>query len=147
MRRRLVAMTGTLVFGWVVVLLLNFVLQRTLLPWMAHLLGPSWLPTAGLALDCAVLTATGWAIGRVNRPDGMPTVLVFAATLCLWDFGPTLPFNVPWLVRLTRDAFRDSRYVESLIGAVGSHAFLFGSLIAGGILSRPPEGVANSWLR
>jgi hypothetical protein len=69
----------------------------------------------------------------------MRTAIVFAFTLCFWDFGDALALNVPWLLRLTRNSFHDSRYFDSLAGSVETHVLLFGCLFAGAALSRPRE--------
>jgi hypothetical protein len=37
------------------------------------------------------------------------------------------------------NAFGDARYLESLVTSVVTHALLFGSLIVGARLSRPPQ--------
>ena len=133
--------------GWIALLLITFLVERPLLLWVVPLFGGSWFPTARLALDCLAMAATGWITGRLNRPRPVFGVLVFAATLTVWDFGPMLPMDVPWLVRLSRDAVADSRYIDSLVTAITTHALLFGSLIAGGLLSRDRKGALPSWIR
>jgi hypothetical protein len=50
-----------------------------------------------------------------------------------------LPIDVPWLLQLTADAWRDARYRDSLVATFTTHLLLFGSLIAGGLLSRPRQ--------
>jgi len=70
-------------------------------------------------------------------------VLIFAAMLAAWNFGLAPAINVPWLVRLAIDSFGNSRYLESLITAVATHALLFGSLITGARLSRPAQSIAT----
>ena len=65
-------------------------------------------------------------------------VLVFAATLTVWDLSPIIAINVPWLLRLAIHALSgDSAYLSSLVSTSTSHALLFGCLLAGGMLSRP----------
>ncbi len=117
----------------------SYFLGRPLLNWIAPFLGIRWLPTAQLALDCCIFTATGWVIGCWNRAHAVFAVLVFAATLTLWDFSPILELDVPWLLRLVADSFHASRYLPSLAATAATHAFLFGSLIAGGTLARPAQ--------
>ena len=102
------------------------------------MLGGRWLATAGLALDCIALAATGWVVGRLNRTNPILAVLVFAATLSFWDCTPWMAINIPWLLRLVEDTVRDSGYLSSLLTTAANQAFLFGSLLAGGLLSRPP---------
>jgi hypothetical protein len=87
-----------------------------------------------LALACAGLAATGWIIGLGNRFD----VLVFAATLAVWSFG-LVPIDLPWLFHLILDSFQDLRYLESLLTALATQVFLFGSLLIGARLSGPSQ--------
>jgi hypothetical protein len=125
--------------GWATLLLIAYLVERPLLHWSAPLFGPMWIATAGLAFDCAALFAAGWVAGRLNRSHAMRTGLLFAATLCFWDFGGTLNLNVPGLVRLVGNSFHDSRYFDSLLTGVETHAILFGCLIGGAALSRARE--------
>jgi hypothetical protein len=139
MRRQLLIALRSVLIGWATLLFSAFLLERPLLAWTAPILGVKWLATAGLALDCATLAATGWITGRLNRPSPIFGVLVFAATLTFLDFTPVLAINIPWLLHLLADALRDGRYLSSLGSAVATQVLLFGSLLAGGLLSRPPE--------
>ena len=138
MRRRLFVALRSVLIGWATLLLIALLLERPLLGWTAPILGVKWLATAALALDCANLVATGWVVGRLNRTGPIFGVLVFAATLTFSDFTPVLAINIPWLLHLAADALRDSGYLSSLITTAVSQALLFGSLLAGGLLSRPP---------
>jgi hypothetical protein len=138
MRKLLLIALRSVLIGWPTLLLISFLLKHPLLVWASPMLGVRWLATAGLALDCTALAATGWVVGRLNRADPILGVLVFAATLSFWDFTPLLAINVPWLLRLAADTVRDSGYLSSLLTTAASQAFLFGSLLAGGLLSRPP---------
>jgi hypothetical protein len=52
---------------------------------------------------------------------------------------PLLTVKVPWLIRLGVDALHDGNYLASFANTAGLHALLLGSLVAGGILSRPPR--------
>jgi len=137
-RGRLLIALRSIVIGWTTLLLIAFLLKQPLLFWTAPILGVKWVATAGLALDCTALAATGWVVGRLNRASPILGVLVFAATLTFRDFTHVLAINIPWLLRLAADALRDSGYLSSLITTAVSHALLFGSLLAGGLLSRPP---------
>jgi len=123
--------------GWAALFLITYLLERPLLIVTAPWMGASWFPTARLGLDCTALAAAGWTVGRLHRSAPMLSVLAFAATLTFRDFGPLLGLNVPWLIRLAADAMRDSLYLESLAATAASHVLMFGSLIAGGLLSRP----------
>jgi hypothetical protein len=67
------------------------------------------------------------------------TGLLFAATLCFWDFGGSLNLNVPGLVRLVGNSFHDSRYFDSLLTSAETHLILFGCLIGGAAMSRARE--------
>jgi len=129
----------SILLGWATLLPVSYLLERPLLNWIAPFLANAWIPTAQLALDCCIFTATGWVIGYFNRAHALFAVLVFAATLTLWDFTPILEINVPWLLRLIADSFRDSRFLASLATTAATHAFLFGCLIAGAMLARPTQ--------
>ena len=50
-----------------------------------------------LGLDCASLAATGWVVGVSARSCPMLGVLVFAATLTVWDLSFMVGINAPWL--------------------------------------------------
>jgi hypothetical protein len=66
-------------------------------------------------------------------------VLVFAATLTVWDLSFLVAIDVPWLVRLLVHSLSgESSYLSSLISTAASQILLFGSLVAGGLLSRAP---------
>jgi hypothetical protein len=137
MRHRLLITARSILLGWATLVAFTYLVERPLLLWTAPLLGASWLPTVQLAFDCVALAATGWMIGRWNRSDAVPAVLVFAAMLAVWTFGLVPAINLPWLFRLIADSFRDARYLESLVTAAATHALLFGSLFVGARLSRP----------
>jgi len=139
MRRRLFVALRSVLIGWATLLFIAFLVQRPLLAWTAPILGVKWLATAGLALDCTTLVATGWVVGRLNRTSPIFGVLVFAVTLAFRDFTPLLAINIPWLLHLAADALRDSHYLSSLVSTTATQALLFGCLVAGGLLSRPPE--------
>jgi hypothetical protein len=123
---------------------LVFLVVRPILSWTSPLLGSGWVQTAKVALECTALAASGWVIGRLNRSRPIIEVLIFAATLTVWDFGRVLSVNIPWLLRLALNTFGDARYLDSLITVAATQIFLFGSLIAGGMLSRRPEGTPVS---
>src|SRR5258706_9623791 len=139
MRQRLCVALRAVLIGWPILLLIALLLERPLLAWTAPILGVQWLATAGLALDCINLVATGWVVGRLNRTNPIFGALVFATTLTFRDFTPMVAINIPWLLHLVADALRDSRYLSSLASTIATQALLFGSLLAGGLLSRPPE--------
>src|ERR1700704_1353678 len=115
MHRRLFVAVRAVLIGWAILLFIAFVLEHPLLAWIAPILGAKWLATAGLALDCLALAATGWGAGRLDRTSPIFGVLIFAATLTFWDFTPVLAINIPWLLRLAANALRDSGYVTSLV--------------------------------
>jgi hypothetical protein len=136
MRQRLLLAARSILLGWVSLLLMAYLLERPLLVAIAGKLGASWFPTVRLMLDCAVLAATGWAIGRLGRANPIFAVATFAATLTLWDFGELVEIRIPWLLQLAGDALRDPRYWDSLFSTAVTQALLFGSLIVGALLSR-----------
>jgi len=127
----------SIVLGWVILLAIAYSLEGPFL--RLPLFGEAWMATAHLAFDCLTLTAAGWVVGRLNRDHAMVTAILFALTLCFWDFGDALALNVPWLLRLMRNSFHDSRYFDSLAASVETHVLLFGCLMAGAALSRPRE--------
>jgi len=139
MRHRLLITARSMLLGWATLLAATYLVERPLLLWTAPLLGARWFPTAQLALECVALAATGWMIGRWNRSDVVPAVLVFAAMLAVLDFGLVPAINIPWLFRLMADSFRNTRYLESLVTEAATHALLFGSLFVGARLSRPAQ--------
>ena len=124
--------------GWIALLGLLYVGGLTA-RWSAPLLGPSWEPTLALTLNCFEIALAGFLAGRLNRAAPLTTAAIFAATLMFWDFGDAMPMHVAWLIRLTRDMFSDSRFLDSWISTAGAHALLFASLFAGAALSRAPE--------
>jgi hypothetical protein len=138
-RRRLWMVVRSIAVGWAALVALTYLAERPLLLLTAHVVGAHWVATAGLWLDCLKLAATGWAIGRLHRAAPLPGVLAFAATLSLFNLEAWVPLDVPWLIRLAMDAARDSRYWGPFATLVAQHVLLFGSLIVGGLLSRPPQ--------
>ena len=129
----------SLAVGWAVLIALTYLAERPLFLLAAPVVGAHWVATAGLTLDCLKLAATGWAIGRLHRTTPLPAVVVFAASLSLFSFQAWLPLDVPGLIRLALDAVHDPRYWGPLATMAAQHVLLFGSLIAGGLLSRPPQ--------
>lgn len=105
--------------------------------WTSPLFAPSSIATVQLTLNCFELAAAGFVAGRLHRPSPMIALALFALSIAFVDFGELMPLNVFWLIRLTRDLWSDSRFFDSWLTTVGTHLLLFGSLIAGGMLSRP----------
>jgi hypothetical protein len=103
----------------------------------ALLMGPDLLPSLKVVLDMGALAACGWIAGRVGRPRVLAAAVLAAAGLAVYDFTPYLPLNVPWVLRLAKNALGDSRYVSSLSATLTIHALMLGSLFAGAQLSRP----------
>jgi hypothetical protein len=122
--------------GWVTLLLSSYLLARPLLLLIAGKLGASWFPTVRLILDCSILAGIGWVIGRLSPAGPILAVAAFAATLAFGDFGELVEIRIPWLLQLTWDALRDPRYWISAASTAVTQTFLFGSLIAGTLLSR-----------
>ncbi len=85
------------------------------------------------------MAAAGGGAGRLSRPRPMRAALLFALTLCGWDFGGMLALNVPWLLRLAMDSTENTRYLDSLIASAEMHLILFGCLMGGAALSRPRD--------
>lgn len=137
MRQRLLIGLRSILIGWVTLYLMVFLLERPLLMWAGPVIGAQWIATVELGLDCGVLAATGWVVGRLARPSSMVGVLTFAATLTLWDLSFLVAINVPWLLRLAAHSLSgDSNYLGSLVSTASSQVLLFGCLVAGGLLSR-----------
>lgn len=125
--------------GWATIGLTVFLMERPLLRWTAPFIDVRWIATARLGLDCAVLVATGWVVGRLSRPNSMTGVLIFAATLTVWDLSFLVSINVPWLLRLAFHTLSgDGSYWSSLVSTAASQILLFGCLLGGGMLSRAP---------
>ena len=125
--------------GWATLIALTYLAARPLLLLTAPVVGAHWVATASLALDCLKLATTGWAIGRLHRTAPLTGVLAFAVTLGVFNFEAWLPLDLEGLIRLAMDAAHDTRYWGPLAAMAAQHALLFGSLIAGGLLSRPPQ--------
>jgi hypothetical protein len=130
--RDIVTAVRSCVLGWMALFTVLFFIEAPLLHWTAPVLGPSWLPTAQLALECLGLAAVGWLIGRW----GSSGVMIFAATLALLSFGLVPGIDFPWLFHLVLDCFQNTRYLESFFTSLATHIFLFASLFIGSHLSR-----------
>ena len=138
-RRWLWILAKSIIVGWAALIALTYLAERPLLLLTAPIVGPHWVATVGLSLDCLKLAAAGWVIGRLHRAAPLPGVLAFAVTLGLFNFEPLQPLDVPGLIRLAIDALHDVRYWESLTTMAAQQALLLGSLTAGGLLSRMPQ--------
>ena len=125
--------------GWAALVAAELLVLFGALRLFAMVMGPELLPSLKVVLDMAALAAGGWVAGRVGRPRTMAAAALTAAGLTAFDLTPYLPLNVPWLLRLTTNAVGDSRYLSSLLITLTMHALMFGSLLAGAYLSRPPE--------
>jgi hypothetical protein len=125
--------------GWATLITLTYLAEHPLLRLTAPLVGPHWLATASLTLDCLKLLATGWAIGRLHRAAPLICVVAFAATLALFNLDPWLPLDLQQLIRLAMDAAHDTRYWGPLAAMAAQHILLFGSLFAGALLGRAPQ--------
>jgi hypothetical protein len=137
LRRRLFIVPASVLLGWAALFALTYLVERPLLIRTAPLAGSHWVATVKLALDCLVLAATGWIIGRLDRSAPLPGVLTFAATLAFFSVDPLLDLNVIPLIRLAADAVRDSRLLGVFATTAVPYLFQFGSLIVGTLLSRP----------
>jgi hypothetical protein len=138
-RRWLWIVARSIATGWAALFALTYLAERPLLLLTAPIVGVHWVATASLSLDCLKLAATGWAIGRLQRTTPLPAVLTFAATLSLFSLEAWQPLDVPGLLRLAMDALHDTRYWGPLATMAAQQVLLFGSLIGGGLLSRPPQ--------
>ncbi len=140
MRRRWLISARSVLLGWAALFAFTYLVERPLLAWAARLLGASWIPTGELALQCVALAATGWIIGRWNRANAVPSVVVFAGMIAVGNFGLTPAINVAWLFRLLVDSIENLRYFESLLTTAATQALLFGSLFTGAQLARSKPG-------
>jgi hypothetical protein len=137
-KHRLFIALRSIPIGWATLGVLVFLVERPLLQWTAPLIDVPWIATARLGVDCGVLVGTGWVVGRLSRPNSMLGLLVFAATLTVWDWSFLVSINVPWLLRLAAHVLGgDGSYLSSLVSTAASQALLFGSLVGGGLLGRP----------
>ena len=125
--------------GWAVLVVAELLLLFGAVRLFAMLMGPDLLPSLKVVLDMGALAACGWIAGRVGRPRVMAAAALTATGLAVFDVTPYLPLNVSWVLRLTGNAVRESRYVPSLLATLTVHALMFGSLFAGAHLSRPRE--------
>jgi len=143
MRQRVFLAARSILLGWGMLLSVAYLVERPLLNLIARGLGANWFPTVRLTLDCSVLAGTGWVIGRLGGANPILAVMAFGATLTLWDLEELVEVRVPWLLRLAIDALRDSRYWDSFVSTAVIQTFLFGSLVAGAILSRRTPSIAS----
>jgi hypothetical protein len=125
--------------GWAALVITKLVLLFGAMRVFAWVMGPDLLPSLKVVLDMVALAVCGWFTGRVGTPRILSAAGFAAAGLAAYDFTPYLPLNVPWVLRLAKDALGDSRYLSSLSAALIIHALMFGSLFAGAQLSRPPR--------
>lgn len=125
------------VAGWTVLATTKLVVLLCTTRILALIMSPDLLPSLLVVIDMGALAACGWMAGRVGRPRVWPTAILAAAGLSLYDFTPYLPLNVPWVFRLAKNTFSDSRYVSGLSATLTIHALMLGSLFAGAQLSRP----------
>jgi hypothetical protein len=125
--------------GWAALVIIELVWLFGVLRLFAMVIGPELLPSLKVVLDMGALTACGWTAGRLGRPRKMTAAVLAAAGLTAFDLTPYVLLNVPWLVRLAANAVGDSRYLSSLLATMIIHALMFGSLLGGAYLSRPPE--------
>ena len=136
----LLAVCGSLlvaaVAGWAVLVITELVLLFGAFRVFALIMGPDLLPSLKVVLDMGALAACGWMAGRVGRPRVLAAAGLAAAGLAVHDLTPYLPLNVPWVLRLAKNALGDSRYVSSLSATLTIHALMLGSLFAGAQLSR-----------
>jgi hypothetical protein len=138
-RSALAAFFVPVLAGWAVLLPLAYVVERPLILWTAPLLGAHWVATAKVSLACLILVATGWTVGRTHRAAPLPGVFAFAVTLAFCNCDPSSVVDIPTLARLAAGALHDTGYLSPLATTAAQHILLFGSLIAGGLLSRPPR--------
>ena len=125
--------------GWAALVVTELVWLFGVLRLFRMVIGPELLPSLKVVLDMGALTACGWTAGRLGRPRTMAAALLTAAGLTAFDLTPYVLLNVPWLLRLAANTVSDSRYLSSLLATVITHALMFGSLLGGAYLSRPPE--------
>jgi hypothetical protein len=141
LRRWLLIVVRSILVGWAALLALTYIVERPLILWTAPLVGDHWVATAKLSLDCLMLAATGWLVGRLNRSMSRAAplfgVLVFGLTLAFGNLDPSLGIDFALLIRLAGDVLHDSRYLSPLATTAAQYLFLFGSLIVGALLSRP----------
>jgi hypothetical protein len=147
MKRQLFLAIRSIMFGWAALLLTVYLIERPLLNLIARNIDASWFPTIRLMLDCLVLAGIGWLVGHFGRTHPAIAAGAFAATLAFGDFGELVEIRVPWLFQLAGNAVHDPRYWDSLVYTAVVQAFLFGSLIAGALLSRRPRAISSLSIR
>lgn len=135
-----VRVCGTLLLaalaGWAALVATELVLYFAVLPLLAMVLGSELLASLKAALDLGALTVCGWVAGRVGSPRVMAAAVLTAIGLALFDLTPYLPLNVPFALRLLRNAFGESRYAWSLLTTLLVHIVFFLSLFFGARRSR-----------
>lgn len=133
--------------GWAVLTVVEVILLFGVLRLLAMVMGPELLPSLKVVLDMGALAVCGWVAGRVGRPRVLTAATVTAIGLALLDLTPYVPLQVPWLMRLARNAAGDSRYVSSLLTTLFLHVLLFGSLFVGARFSGPRKAPAGLGLQ
>ncbi|HEX5227846.1 MAG TPA: hypothetical protein VFW44_09055 [Bryobacteraceae bacterium] len=133
-KQRLLAAVQSGVLGLAALIALLWI-EQALMRGVAPFLGPSWLPTARVFLECGTLAVAGWFVGRWDRLG----VWLVAAIIAIPNLSHVPGIDVAWLIRLLLDSFRDSRYVASFFNFLGVHILMFASLFIGARLSRPRE--------
>ncbi len=121
--------------GWIALFVLTVIIERPILGLAARTLGASWVPTVQVILGCLGLFVIGWTIGRWGRAG----VLLFTATIAIWNFRLVPEIDLLWLGRLLIDCFESSRYLESFVTSLATHVFVFSSLFAGAAANRGHE--------
>jgi hypothetical protein len=97
-----------------------------LIPWWVWT-SASFRPSVWLSLVCTRAILTGWIVGRLHRPHGLP--LVFAVLLY------SLASGVPHLSSLVVNALDHKRYVPYLINAIEMTTLAALCVAFGGFLS------------
>jgi hypothetical protein len=128
-----------ILLGWATLLAIAFGIEGPLLRWSEPFFGPRWMATVHLMFDSLTLAASGWVAGRMNRSRAVGTGLVFAATLCFFNFGDGVALRVPWMLHLVWNSLHDSRFLDSLIASAETNLALLGCLIVGARLARERE--------
>jgi len=136
------------VVGWATLLLYYFVVEpRCLAPLFRRYFRASGYPfdppmLIWFVLSLLVCAASGWIVARLHRNRQIPTVLLFAVSVFLFQLR-----GLPWVWRDATDSLTNPRFLPYLIYGLECQFLWPAAILCGGLyLLRPPTNkqVASS---
>jgi hypothetical protein len=121
---------GLFIGPWVYKLLIPFAQELPL----AFKFGP-YSGFAWWIIWLSVSAAIGWIVGRSHREHQTAMVLIFTASVLLWNLR-----RLPWIVSsLVVDAIGDSRYAPYIVSNLASVLLPPVCILIGGLWNTPPK--------